>query len=103
DGNTLGFGGRALGDAMPKYLNSPQTLIFDKSKLVYGVDLAKDAIREAEEVVIVEGYVDAITAHQFGYRNVIASMGTALTEQQIAQIKRGANRVVLALDADAAG
>ncbi|HWV23437.1 MAG TPA: DNA primase [Thermomicrobiales bacterium] len=103
DGNMVGFGGRALGDAQPKYLNSPQTLVFDKSTLVYGLDLAKDAIREAEEVVIVEGYMDAITAHQFGYRNVVASMGTALTEQQVAQIKRGANRVILALDSDAAG
>src|SRR5699024_2690081 len=56
DGNIVGFGGRALGDAQPKYLNSPQTLIFDKSTLVYGIDLAKDAIRDAGEVVIVEGY-----------------------------------------------
>lgn len=103
DGNTVGFGGRALGDAQPKYLNSPQTPIFDKSTIVYGLDLARDAIREAEEVVIVEGYMDAITAHQFGFRNVVASMGTALTEQQVAQIKRGAKRVILALDADAAG
>lgn len=103
DGNMVGFGGRALGDAQPKYLNSPQTLIFDKSTLVYGLDLARDAIREVEEVVIVEGYTDAITAHQFGYRNVVASMGTALTEQQVAQIKRGSNRIVLALDSDAAG
>jgi len=103
DGNMVGFGGRALGDAQPKYLNSPQTLVFDKSTLVYGLDLAREAIREANEVVIVEGYMDAITAHQFGYRNVVASMGTALTEQQVAQIKRGSSRIVLALDADAAG
>lgn len=103
DGNTVGFGGRALGDAQPKYLNTAQTLIFDKSSLVYGLDRAKDAIREKDEVVIVEGYMDAITAHQFGFRNVVASMGTALTEAQVAQIKRGSNRIVLALDADAAG
>jgi DNA primase len=103
DGNTVGFGGRALGDAQPKYLNTAQTLIFDKSSLVYGLDLAKDAIREQDQVVIVEGYMDAITAHQFGFRNVVASMGTALTEAQVAQIKRGSSRIVLALDADAAG
>jgi len=103
DGQVVGFGGRALGDAMPKYLNSPQTPIFDKSSIVYGLDRAKDAIRKAGEVVIVEGYMDAITAHQFGYENVVASMGTALTESQVAQVKRGAERIVLALDADAAG
>jgi DNA primase len=103
DGNTVGFGGRALGDAQPKYLNTAQTLIFDKSSLVYALDRAKEAIREQDEVVIVEGYMDAITAHQFGFRNVVASMGTALTESQVAQIKRGSSRIVLALDADAAG
>lgn len=103
DGNTVGFGGRALGDAQPKYLNTAQTLVFDKSSLVYALDLAKDAIREQDQVVVVEGYMDAITAHQFGYRNVVASMGTALTEPQVAQIKRGSSRIVLALDADAAG
>jgi DNA primase len=103
DGNTVGFGGRALGDAQPKYLNTAQTLVFDKSSLVYALDLAKDAIREQDQVVVVEGYMDAITAHQFGFRNVVASMGTALTEPQVAQIKRGSSRIVLALDADAAG
>ncbi|HVL26178.1 MAG TPA: DNA primase [Thermomicrobiales bacterium] len=103
DGHLVGFGGRALGDAMPKYLNTAQTLAFDKSSLVYGLDVAKDAIRAANEVVIVEGYMDAITAHQYGYTNVVASMGTALTEQQVAQIKRGSSHIVLALDSDAAG
>ncbi|MBA2278453.1 MAG: DNA primase [Chloroflexia bacterium] len=103
DGNVVGFGGRALGDAMPKYLNSPQTPIFDKSSLVYGLDLARDAIRKHDEVVIVEGYMDAIAAHQFGHENVVAAMGTALTEGQVAQVKRGSKRIVLALDADTAG
>lgn len=103
DGETVGFGGRALDDTQPKYLNSPQTAIFDKSSLVYGLDLARDAIRESEQVVIVEGYMDAIAAHQFGFRNVVASMGTALTERQVSLIKRGTNRIVLALDADSAG
>ena len=103
DGEMLGFGGRAIGDDIPKYLNSPQTSIFDKSSIVYGLDLAREAVRKAEEVVIVEGYMDVIAAHQFGYQNVVAAMGTALTEQQIALVRRGAKRVVMALDADAAG
>jgi len=103
DGHTVGFGGRAMGDAKPKYLNSPQSAIFDKSSLVYGLDLAKDAIRKADEVVIVEGYMDVIAAHQFGYANVVGAMGTALTESQVGLIKRGSKRIVLALDADAAG
>jgi len=102
-GSIVGFGGRVVGDAQPKYLNSPQTPIFDKSSLVYALDRAKDAIRKSEEVVIVEGYMDVIAAHQFGFQNVVASMGTALTENQVTQIKRSAKRIVLALDADAAG
>jgi DNA primase len=103
EGRVIGFGARALGDAMPKYLNSPQTPVFDKSSALYGIDLAKDAIREKREVVVVEGYMDAIAAHQHGYRNVVASMGTALTEPQVRLIRRGVDRIVLALDADVAG
>lgn len=103
EGRTVGFGGRAMGDAMPKYLNSAQSAIFDKSALLYGLDLAQDAIRRADQVVIVEGYMDAIAAHQFGYANVVAAMGTAVTEQQIGLVKRLSRNIVLALDADAAG
>ncbi len=103
DGNVIGFGGRAMGDGIPKYLNSPQTPVFDKSTVVYALDLAREPIRKAGEVVIVEGYMDCITAHQFGHENVVASMGTALTESQVQAVKRGADRIVLALDADAAG
>ena len=106
-GRVVGFGGRALADVrpdhVPKYLNSPQSSLFDKSHILYGIDRASDAIRKAGEAVIVEGYVDALTAHQFGYKNVVATMGTALTEEQIALVKRHAGRLVLALDADAAG
>ena len=102
-GNTLGFGARALGDDNPKYLNSPQGPLFDKSRLLYGLDLARRAIRETETVVVVEGYMDVIQAHQAGYRNVVAQMGTALTEAQVQQIARYVNRLVLALDTDAAG
>lgn len=103
EGQVVGFGGRALGDGIPKYLNSPQTPIFDKGSIVYGLDLAKDAVRDTGEIVIVEGYMDVIAAHQFGYRNVVASMGTALTESQVSLIKRGSDRIVMALDADVAG
>jgi DNA primase len=103
EGRTVGFGGRALGDAQPKYLNSAQSAIFDKSALLYGLDLAQEAIRREEKVVIVEGYMDAIAAHQFGFPNVVAAMGTAVTEAQIALVKRLSRNIVLALDADAAG
>jgi len=103
DGVVVGFGARAMGDDQPKYLNSAQSAIFDKSRLLYGLDLAKDAIRDADRVVVVEGYMDVIAAHQFGHRNVVATMGTAVTESQIELVKRLTKRIVLALDADAAG
>ena len=103
EGRVVGFGARAIGDAQPKYLNSPQSAIFDKSALVYGLDLAKEAARGADRVVVVEGYMDAIAAHQFGHANVVACMGTAVTEAQVAQLKRLSRHITLALDADAAG
>jgi DNA primase len=103
DGQIVGFGGRALGDAKPKYLNTAQTAVFDKSANLYGLDLARDAIRKADVAVIVEGYMDAIMAHQVGHANVVASMGTALTEPQVGLLKGLARRIVLALDSDAAG
>ncbi|HEX3302757.1 MAG TPA: DNA primase [Thermomicrobiales bacterium] len=103
DGNVVGFGGRAFGDEQPKYLNTPQTELFDKSHLLYGLDLARDEIRRQDKAVVVEGYMDVIAAHQFGYRNVVASMGTAITESQLGLLKRFSKNVVLALDADAAG
>jgi DNA primase len=103
EGRVVGFGGRATGDVMPKYLNSPQTVIFDKSALLFGLDLAQESIRREDQVVIVEGYMDAIAAHQFGYSNIVAAMGTAVTEQQIGLVKRLSRNIVLALDADAAG
>ncbi|MDQ3694554.1 MAG: DNA primase [Chloroflexota bacterium] len=103
EGRTVGFGARALGDDQPKYLNSPQSAVFDKGSLVYGLDLAQSAIRAADRVVIVEGYMDVIAAHQFGYANVVATMGTAVTETQIGLVKRLSKHIVLALDADNAG
>jgi len=102
-GHTIGFGARALDDSMPKYLNSPQTPVFNKSSVLYGIDLAMPAIRQQEMAVIVEGYMDVITAHQHGFSNVVASMGTAVTERQIGSLKRLTKNLVLALDADAAG
>ncbi|MBI5930161.1 MAG: DNA primase [Chloroflexi bacterium] len=103
-GRTLGFGARALADdQQPKYLNSPQGPLFNKSNLLYGLDLARRAIRESETVVIVEGYMDVIQAHQAGYTNVVAQMGTALTPTQVQQVAKYANRLILALDSDAAG
>jgi DNA primase len=103
-GRTIGFGARALNpEDNPKYLNSPQTPLFDKSRTLFGLDAAKDAIRDSETVVVVEGYMDAIQAHQAGFTNVVAQMGTALTEIQIKQLARSAKHIILALDADAAG
>lgn len=102
-GEIIAFGGRAFGDAQPKYLNSPQTPLFDKSSTLYGLDLARDAIRKAGATVVVEGYVDVITAHQHGFTNVVAPLGTAITGEHLSLIKRLAPRVLLALDADAAG
>lgn len=102
-GEVVGFGGRALGDAQPKYLNTPQTLVFDKSSILYGMDRARDAIRSNDAAVVVEGYVDVITAHQYGFRNVVAPLGTALNRGHVAMLKRLTNNVYLALDADAAG
>jgi DNA primase len=104
DGRIVGFGARTLDkDGLPKYLNSPQTPLFDKSHILFGLDRAKRSIREARQAVIVEGYMDVIAAWQAGFGNVVAQMGTALTERQLQLLKRYTKRFVLALDADAAG
>jgi DNA primase len=102
-GEIVGFGGRALGDGQPKYLNTPETPLFKKGELLYGLDLAREAIRTADRTVVVEGYVDVITAHQHGFANVVAPLGTALTKSHIALLKRLSHNVYMALDADAAG
>lgn len=104
-GRTVGFGARALNpDDNPKYLNSPQTPVFDKSATLFGLDTAKSAIRESGVAVIVEGYMDAVQAGQAGFMNVVAQMGTALTEAQLKLLTpRYASRIILALDSDAAG
>jgi DNA primase len=102
-GRIIGFGSRVLDDSQPKYINSPQTPIFDKSGNLYALNLAKEAIREQGLAVIVEGYMDVITAHQNGFSNVVASMGTSVTERQVNTLKRITKNITLALDADAAG
>ena len=99
----IGFGGRVLDDSHPKYLNTAETALFHKSHVVYGLDRAYKAIRQADSVVIVEGYMDVIAAHQYGFENVVACLGTALTEEQLRQLHRYTDNFILALDADAAG
>ena len=103
-GKMTGFGARILNpEDMPKFLNSPQTVLFDKGALLYGLDQARRAIRAQDQVVIVEGYLDVIALHQGGFANTVSPMGTALTEAQLRLLKRFTRRIVLALDADAAG
>ncbi len=103
-GRIIGFGARTLDpEGVPKYINSPQTVLFDKSRTLFGLDLARQAIRREDRVVIVEGYMDVMQAHQAGFANVVAQMGTALTEPQLRQLQRYTKRFVLALDPDAAG
>lgn len=102
-GQTIAFGGRELGGGHPKYLNTPQTALFDKSATLFGLDLARDGIKRADRVVIVEGYMDAIVPYQYGFRNVVAVIGSALTEKHVHHIKKLTRRVTLALDPDAAG
>ncbi len=109
NGGAVGLGGRYLvadgddRDHGPKYLNSPATAMFDKSRTLYLIDRAKGPIRKGGQAVIVEGYTDALIAHQAGFDNVVASLGTALTPQQIGLLTRYAKRVALAYDVDAAG
>lgn len=104
-GHIVAFGGRDLGEEKKsaKFINSPQTDLFDKSATLYALDKAKNGIRDRDQVIIVEGYADAIMAHQYGETNVVCSMGTSLTERQLEQIKRLTTNLVLALDPDTAG
>ena len=102
-GSVVGFGARSLDGSQPKYLNSPQTRVFDKSRLLYGFDRARRSIADAGTAVVVEGYLDVISLHQNGYRNAVASMGTALGEHHLQVLVKAAPRIVLALDSDAAG
>ena len=99
----VAFGGRALDDATPKYLNTRETALFVKGRSLYALEAARGAIRETGEAVIVEGYMDALACHQFGITNAVASLGTALTGDQALLLKRFAGRAVLVYDADASG
>ncbi len=102
-GRVIGFGGRAMGDGQPKYLNSPQTLLFEKNNVLYALDRARESIKLVKQVVIVEGYVDAVIAHQYGTKQTVACIGSAITEKHIQQLKNLTKQVTLALDPDAAG
>jgi len=103
-GRMAGFGARIVDPAdVPKFLNTPQTPLFDKGRLLYGLDKARKAIRAVDQAVIVEGYFDVVALHQAGYANAVSPMGTALTEDQLRLLKRFTRRMVLALDPDRAG
>jgi len=100
-GNVVGFGGRVLDDSKPKYLNSNETLIFNKRKNLFGLNLAKKT--KLPNIILVEGNIDVVTLHQFGFDNAVASLGTSLTEEQVALLSRYTEQVVLTYDSDEAG
>jgi DNA primase len=102
-GRVVAFGGRILGEGEPKYLNSPDTPLFNKGKFLYGLNLAKGAIRQNDLAIIVEGYMDVIACHQFGVVNAVASLGTALTPDQARALLRNTYQVAIAYDGDTAG
>jgi DNA primase len=102
-GKIIAFGGRVLDDKLPKYLNSPETPVYYKAKNLYGLFQAKQSIRQKNQVIIMEGYTDVLIAHQFGFDNAVASLGTALTTQQISLLKRFADEILIAFDSDSAG
>ena len=104
-GRVTGFGARVLDPAAegPKYINTPQTPVFDKSSTLYGLHLAAPGIRQQNAAIIVEGYMDVIVAHQYGFSNVVASMGTSITDKQVNILKKMSHNVVMALDSDSAG
>ncbi|MCH2590678.1 MAG: DNA primase [Planctomycetales bacterium] len=106
-GRTVGFGGRILPDHSypdaPKYLNSPENPVFSKKSLLYGLGLSRDGIRRQKAAVVVEGYTDCVTAHQYGVDNVVGTLGTALTDEHVTALKRMSQRVVLVYDGDQAG
>jgi DNA primase len=104
EGKMAGFGARILDpNDMPKFLNSPQTALFDKGRLLFGLDKARKSIRMQDQAVLVEGYLDVTALHQAGFTNVVSPMGTALSEDHLRQLKKYTRRIILALDADAAG
>lgn len=102
-GRIVGFGGRAIDNSIPKYLNTSETTLFNKRHLLYGLHLARAAIRDTGYVVVVEGYLDVVAAHQYGIKNVVATLGTALTREQVKLLQRYTDEIIIAYDADAAG
>lgn len=102
-GDTVGFGGRILGEGEPKYLNSPETVVFTKSHVLYGLNFAGPAIRKAGFAVLLEGYMDVIACHQAGAAYAVAPLGTSLTEEHARLLKRYTDNVVVLFDPDAAG
>ncbi len=102
-GREIGFGGRTLGDDPAKYINSPATALFDKSNAVYGLDRARHKIVETGSVIVVEGYTDVIMPHQFGFTNVVATLGTSFTAGHARLLRRYAKQIVLVFDSDTAG
>ncbi len=103
NGNILAFGGRATDDSMPKYINSPETPVFKKSETLYGLHTGRDAIRNKGFVIIVEGYMDVIICYQYGFRNVVAPLGTSLTAGHLQKLRNLTNEVIVVFDGDAAG
>ena len=102
-GNVVGFGGRVLGDGVPKYLNSRESIVFEKKRNLYGLNLTKGDIREKGFAVLVEGYLDVMSLYQAGVRNVVATLGTALTSEQAKLLTKYTKKVILCYDADSAG
>ncbi|MBI2491109.1 MAG: DNA primase [Candidatus Rokubacteria bacterium] len=102
-GRVVAFGGRAFGDEQPKYLNSPETPLYTKGNLLYAADLARDPIQSKNRALLVEGYVDCLMAHQHGFTETVAALGTAFTPAQLGLLKRYCDEAVLFFDADAAG
>mgnify|MGYP001596249584 CR=1 FL=1 len=100
---TIAFGGRSIDGREPKYLNSPETAVFRKKRTLYGINVAKEAIQERNEVLILEGYIDVIAAHRMGVRHAVGTLGTAFTEEHVRTIRRYTNNIVLGFDNDAAG
>jgi DNA primase len=102
-GQVVGFGGRAMGAEEPKYLNSPETSLYSKGQMLYGLDLARASMKERGRAVVVEGYVDCLMAHQHGFTEAVAALGTAFTTAQLGLLRRHADEVIAVFDADAAG
>ncbi len=102
-GQVIGFGGRVLDDSQPKYLNSPETAIFNKRNILFGLDIAYSHIKSAGYAIVVEGYMDVITAHSYGVQNVVASLGTSFTIEQCKKLLKYAPEIIFAYDSDSAG